>query len=186
MSTVRSPAPTIHRWTRSEYHHLLEAGLLDDDDRVELIEGNIVHMSPQDSPHAVAVRLARRALRRIFPDEKYLVDEQLPLALAPDTEPEPDVSIIEGQPRDFLEDHPSSAVLVVEVADASLPFDRDRKGPLYARHDLPAYWIVNLRDRQIEVHQDPRGESYADVTVYQSSDTVPVHDESIAASELLP
>lgn len=104
MPSIPPPAPTVHRWTRTEYRHLVDAGILEKDNRVELIEGEIIHMSPQNTPHAVAVRLVRRVLRPVFPDEDYLVDEQLPLALDPDSEPEPDVSVVQGQPRDFLED----------------------------------------------------------------------------------
>nr|WP_272503655.1 Uma2 family endonuclease [Salinibacter ruber] len=179
-------APTTHRWTREEYHDLAEAGFLGEDDPVELIEGEIIRMSPQNTPHAVAVRLVRRVLQRIFPGDKYLVDEQLPLALGPHSEPEPDVSVVEGQPRDFLDDHPSSAVLVVEVADASLQFDRTRKRTLYARHDLPEYWIVDLVDRQLEVHRRPAGTSYAEITVHTAGETVSLRDRSIAAADLLP
>ena len=179
-------APTTHRWTREEYHDLADAGFLGEDDPVELIEGEIIQMSPQNTPHAVAVRLVRRVLQRAFPDDAYMVDEQLPLALDPDSEPEPDVSVIEGHPRDFLDDHPSSAALVVEVAEASLQFDRTRKRPLYARHDLPEYWIVNLVDRQLEVHRAPAGESYTETTVHTADETVSLRDQSVAVSDLLP
>jgi len=130
-------APTTRRWTRQEYHDLAEAGFLGEDDPVELIEGEIIQMSPQNTPHAVAVRLVRRALQRVFAEDTYMVDEQLPLALAPDSEPEPDVAVVEGQPRDFLDDHPAMAVLVVEVADGSLQFDQEKKQTLYGRHGLP-------------------------------------------------
>lgn len=157
-----------------------------EDDPVELIEGEIIQMSPQNTPHAVAVRLVRRVLRQAFPSDNYLVDEQLPLALGPDSEPEPDLSVVEGTPRDFLEEHPSSAVLVVEVADASLQFDRTRKRGLYARYALPEYWIVNLSDRQLEVHRTPTDGSYFEATIYAAGDSVSVRGQSIAVSELLP
>jgi Uma2 family endonuclease len=183
---MRSAAPTTHRWTRREYQDLAEAGFLSEDDHVELIDGEIIRMSPQNTPHAVAVRLARRVLQRVFPSDEYLVDEQLPLALGPHSEPEPDVSVIEGHPRDFLGNHPSSAVLVVEVADASLQFDRNTKRALYARHDLPEYWIVNLVDRQLEVHRGTAGESYAETTVHTADESVSLRDQSVAVSDLLP
>ncbi|MFB6230996.1 MAG: Uma2 family endonuclease [Salinibacter sp.] len=179
-------APTTHRWTRQEYHALADAGFLGEDDPVELIEGEIVQMSPQNTPHAVAVRLARRVLQRIFPGDEYLVDEQLPLALGPDSEPEPDVSVVEGNPRDFLEEHPASAVLVVEVADASLQFDRTRKRELYARYGLPEYWIVNLVDRHLEVHRAPTDDAYAETTVHSADDAASLRNHSVAVSDLLP
>lgn len=186
MSTASPTAPTVHRWTRREYHRLVDVGVLGEDDRVELIEGNIVHMSPKDTPHAVAVRLVHRAVRAVFPDDCYLVHDQLPLALGSDSEPEPDVSVVEGQPRDFLDDHPTSAVLVVEVAEASLQFDRDRKRALYARHGLPEYWIVNLKERQLEVYREPSGEAYAEVATYDPDHTVSVQGDSIAVSDIFP
>ncbi len=179
-------APKTRRWTRQEYHDLAEAGFLSEDDHVELINGEIIRMSPQNTPHAVAVRLVRQVLQHVFPDDTYMVDEQLPLALAPDSEPEPDVSVIEGHPRDFLDDHPSSAVLVVEVANASLQFDRTRKRPLYARHGLSEYWIVNLTDRQLEVHRAPTGESYAEGGVFEEGETVSLRGQSVPVSDLLP
>jgi len=183
---VPTTAPTTHRWTRQEYHALADAGLLGEDDSVELIDGEIIHMSPQNTPHAVAVRLICRALQRVFSSDEYIIDEQLPLALDPDSEPEPDVSVIEGRPRDFLDDHPSSAVLVVEVAEASLQFDRTRKRALYARHGLPEYWIVNLVDQQVEVHRGSTGESYAETTVHTVEETVSLRDRSVAVSDVLP
>jgi Uma2 family endonuclease len=140
-------APKTHRWTRREYHDLVDAGFLGEDDPVELINGENIHMSPQNTPHVVAVRLVRRILQRVFSGDTYMVDEQLPLALGPESEPEPDVSVVEGQPRDVLDEHPLSAALVVEVAEASLQSDRTRKRDSYARHALPEYWIVNLVDR---------------------------------------
>jgi Uma2 family endonuclease len=179
-------APRTRRWTREEYHDLAEAGFLSEDDHVELIDGEIIHMSPQDTPHAVAVRLAHQVLRRVFPEDTYLVNDQLPLALDPDSEPEPDVSVVEGHPRDFLDDHPTEAVLVVEVADASLRFDRGEKHTLYARHGLPEYWIVNLVDRQLEVRREPGDDSYADTTVYDADETVSLRGHSISVSDLLP
>lgn len=179
-------APTTRRWTREEYHALADAGFLGEDDPVELIEGEIIQMSPQNTPHAVAVRLVHEVLRRVFPEDRYLVHDQLPLALGPHSEPEPDVSVIEGHPRDFLDDHPSSAVLAVEVAEASLQFDRTRKRTLYARHDLPEYWIVNLVDRQLEVHRGSAGESYTETRVRASDEAVSLRDRSIAVADLLP
>lgn len=186
MPSVSSTAPTVHRWTRREYHHLVDAGVLREDDRVELIEGEIIHMSPQNTSHAVAIRLVRSILQRVFSEKDYQVDEQLPLALGPESEPEPDVSVVEGRPRDFLEDHPTSAVLVVEVADASLQFDRNRKQALYARYNLPEYWIVNLRNRQLEIRRKPVEESYTDVAVYEPGDAVSLRGQSVAVSDLLP
>jgi Uma2 family endonuclease len=179
-------APQTHRWTRREYHDLVDAGFLGEDDPVELINGENIHTSPQNTPHVVAVRLVRRILQRVFSGDTYMVDEQLPLALGPESEPEPDVSVVEGQPRDVLDEHPLSAALVVEVAEASLQSDRTRKRDLYARHALPEYWIVNLVDRQLEVHRAPTGDAYPETAVRPDDETVSLWGQSVAVSDLLP
>jgi Uma2 family endonuclease len=121
--------------------------------RVQLVEGEIVAMSPQGHPHAVAISLAEDALRAAF-GKGYWVRVQLPLALADDCEPEPDVSVVRGSPRDGT-DHPATAILAVEVADSTIAFDRKRKAGLYARSGIRDYWIVNLNDRRLEVFREP-------------------------------
>jgi Uma2 family endonuclease len=142
------------RWTRVEYARLMDCGLLRDGDRVELVGGHLVVKEPQYTPHATAARLVVRALEAVF-TAGWDVRAGLPIALAPDSEPEPDVSVVRGGPRDYLEDHPAQPVLVVEVAHSSLAFDRRYKGSLYARAGLPDYWIVNLADGRLEVNRDP-------------------------------
>ena len=181
-----STARRLHRWSRRDYHALADAGFLSEDDHVELIDGHIVHMSPQDTLHAVAVRLTRRVLQRIFSEEMYMVDAQLPLALGPHSEPEPDVCVVEGTPRDFVERHPTSAVIVVEVADTSLEFDRTQKKTLYARHSLPEYWILNVPDRQLEVYRNPAEGAYETVTIHGPAEIVSVEEETVPVSSLLP
>ena len=145
---------TRHRFTTVDYHKMAEAGILRDDDRVELIEGEIVEVPPQHSRHATGVRLAEDALRALF-GAGFEVRAQLPLALGQYSEPEPDVAVVVGTPRDFMDAHPTSALLVVEVADTTLSFDRDTKGSLYAAAGIPEYWIVNLVHRQLEIYRDP-------------------------------
>ena len=114
-----------------------------------------------------------------------MVDEQLPLALDTDSEPEPDVSVVEEHPRDLLDNHPIEAILVVGVADASLQFDRGKKQALYAQHGLLEYWIVNLVKRQLDVLREAEDESYADTTVYVD-ETVPLPGHSLSVADLLP
>ena len=144
------------RWTRQEYDRLIEIGLLQEDDPIELIEGRLVVAEPQRKPHACAVELAAEAIRRAF-GRGWRVRVQLPLALGPDSAPEPDVSVVRGAPRDALSGHPTTAVLVVEVADSSLPLDRGPKAQIYARAGITDYWIVNLPDCVLEVYREPRG-----------------------------
>ncbi len=142
------------RWTRAEYERMVAAGILTPDDRVELIDGEIVTRTPQGSAHATSVSLVQEALRSAFGTGAH-VRTQLPLAIGPTSEPEPDAAVVVGPPRAYREAHPQSALLVIEVADATLDYDRETKGSLYARAGLPDYWIVNLQDRVVEVHRDP-------------------------------
>jgi Uma2 family endonuclease len=152
-------AVETHRWTREEYERMAAAGLFDPDQRVELIDGVVYDMTPQSSLHATAVRLVQRALERVF-GEGYDVRAQVSLILDPDSEPEPDLAVVRGTTRDFRDQHPTTAVLVVEAADSSFGHDRRRKAPLYARHGIPELWIVDLRAGSVEVHREPSGDAY--------------------------
>jgi Uma2 family endonuclease len=144
----------MRRWSREQYEKMIETGIFPPGTRAELIDGEIFSMTPQKRKHAAAIRAAEEALRSVF-GTGFDVQVQLPLALDPSSEPEPDLSVVPGSWRDYREAHPSSAALVVEVADTSLEYDRDRKGSLYARAGITDYWIVNLPARSIEVYRDP-------------------------------
>ncbi|ACY49037.1 protein of unknown function DUF820 [Rhodothermus marinus DSM 4252] len=183
-------AVQTYRWTREAFEKLAEVGLIEPDARLELVDGEILQkMSPQSSRHAAAIRRIEETLRSVFPLDRYDVRVQLPLALGPYSEPEPDVAVVEGTLDDYVEAHPSTAVLVVEVADASLQFDRTRKAALYARAGIPDYWIVNLLDGVLEVHRQPEGDTYRERLVLPSQERVrPLArpEVEIAVAELLP
>lgn len=149
MSAVQS-----RRWTREEYESLTEAGIFQPGERVELIEGEIVDMPPQQSHHATGVSLTAEVLRSSF-GPGFHTRIQLPLGLGERSEPEPDVAVVVGSPRDYSAAHPSSAVLVVEVSDTTLSFDRETKASVYAKAEIPVFWIVKLVHRQLEVYSDP-------------------------------
>ena len=142
------------RWTRFEYDRLIEIGIFRAGDKVELLGGQLCVSEPQNSPHATAIWLAQEALRRTLPPA-WGVRVQLPIALDEESEPEPDLAVVPGGPRDYPDGHPSRPGLLVEVADSSLAIDRDHKGSLYARGRVPEYWIVNLQDRVLEVYREP-------------------------------
>ena len=144
----------VRRWTRQEYDKMVECGIFPPGERVELIDGEIIEMSPQKSGHATAIRLTEEALRLAF-GAGYDVRVQMPLALDPLSEPEPDVAVVRGSPRDYRDAHPASALLVVEVADTTLSYDREQKGSLYARAGVADYWILNLSEGRLEVFRDP-------------------------------
>ena len=158
MSPVKSDGidrllPEQRLWTRAEYDRLTELGLFEDE-RLELIEGRIVRKVSHKSQHATGIRLADKALQTAFPTG-YEIRAQLPLALGEYSEPEPDVAVVHGSTRDYADKHPSTALLVVEVADSSLNVDRKIKAGLYARCGIQEYWIVNLVDRVLEVYREP-------------------------------
>jgi Uma2 family endonuclease len=133
---------------------MIEADIIGPNDKIELLEGQIVVREPQHSPHATATRLVQEALRAAF-GPGWDVRAGLPLALGRLSEPEPDVSVVRGSPRDYRDAHPTHAVIAVEVAGPSLRLDRTRKARIYARAGIPDYWIVNLISRVLEVYRDP-------------------------------
>ena len=179
-----------HRWTREEYERKAAEGFFSPDARVELIEGIVYDMAPQKSPHSTACRLAQEALRSVFPlSSGYEIRGQFPLALSDDSEPEPDVAVVEGSIRDFADSHPTTALLIVEVADSTLFHDRKRKIPLYARSGIPESWLLNLPRRMLEVYRNPLDGVYRTHLILQAGDTVsPVArpDASLAIADLLP
>jgi Uma2 family endonuclease len=142
------------RWTRAEYERLLRHGVLGEDNHVQLIDGEIIELAPQGPPHATAVGLILRALQGAYgPD--YHVRVQLPLVISASSEPEPDLAVIRGGLRDYADHHPSTAALLVEVADTTGNFDRNRKGPIYAEAGISEYWVIDLPARVVDVYRDP-------------------------------
>lgn len=151
-----APLP-LRRLTVAQYRAMAAAGILTPEDRIELLDGLLVEKMTKNPPHRIATARAARALARVVPAEWY-VDTQEPIVTA-DSEPEPDVAVIRGKTEDYADENPPARQvgLVVEVADASLATDRDVKGSIYARAGIPAYWIVNLAARVVEVYASPTG-----------------------------
>ena len=154
------PAIGTRKWTRLEYDRLVEAEILGPEDRIELLGGHMIVKEPQYSPHATAIQLVQRTLDRAF-GPGWSVRPQLPIALAEDSEPEPDVCVVRGDPRDYRDAHPERPVLIVEVSLSRLGFDREHKGSLYARAGITDYWIVNLADRRVEIYREPMADGAA-------------------------
>jgi Uma2 family endonuclease len=143
-----------HHWSRAQYDRLIEIGFFQPRDPIELIGGQLVVAEPQGSYHFTSVRAVEEALRVAF-GAGWDVRGQGPVALDDESEPEPDAAVVPGSFRDYVAGHPSRPVLVVEVSESSLAFDRHHKGSVYARAGLVDYWIVNLVDRVLEVYRDP-------------------------------
>jgi Uma2 family endonuclease len=200
MPVTVSPTPTttladpaipdvpIYRLTVEQYHAMARAGILMEDDPVELLEGWLVQKMTKYRPHVIATDLVRRALERLLPSDWYVAIQD-PIMTA-DSEPEPDVAVVRGEVRDFPDRHPGAAdvAVVVEVADSSLQQDRGAKKRLYARAGINVYWIVNLIDRQIEVYSEPSGPvqrpDYGQTHNFGPTDSVPVVLDGVEVGEL--
>jgi len=150
---------TVKRWRRSEFDRLVNLGAFEGEP-LELIGGQLVVAEPQGSYHASAIDKIGHTLRALVPTG-WFVRFQAPVSLDEESEPEPDLAVVPGRPGDYRESHPAHPVLVIEVAESSLAFDRTRKGSLYARAAVPEYWIVNLVDRILEVYRDPEPDASA-------------------------
>src|SRR5437899_8581467 len=150
---------TLRRWQRAEYERLVSLGVFRGEP-VELIGGELVVAEPQGAYHAAAITRVDYALRAVLPPG-WLVRLQAPVSLDDESEPEPDLVVVQGRPGDYRESHPARVALAVEVAESSLEFDRERKGSLYARAGIDDYWIVNLVDRVLEVYREPEPDASA-------------------------
>jgi Uma2 family endonuclease len=146
---------------RVEYDKLVELGVFEDE-RIELIDGVLIPMSAIGPRHSSAIDLLNVFLVRALGDLAR-IRVQNPFALNDISEPEPDFLV--APLRDYLEDHPSEAYLVIEVAESSLAYDRGKKLRLYAERQIPEYWIVDVVSKRIEVYRDPSGSTYRDVRV---------------------
>jgi Uma2 family endonuclease len=189
------PDVPIYRLTVAQYHAMAKAGILGEDEPVELLEGWLVRKMTKYPPHTLATRLTRRAVEGILPPG-WFVDSQEPVTTS-ESEPEPDVLVVRGDLRDFGERHPGpeEVALLVEVADSSLQYDRGTKKRIYARARIPVYWIVNLIERQVEVYTEPSGPrkrpDYRRHVNYGEAEEVPVLLDGVEVAhvpvrELLP
>lgn len=181
-------APTPYLWTSEEYQRLAETGVLSGR-RIELIEGQVLQMSPMGSRHSVTLMKLVRLLPQKF-NESYSIQIQSPLALSRHSQPEPDAAVLLGPPSDFREELPIKAVLTIEVADSTLRFDRTTKAKIYAAAGIEDYWIINLSEDQVEVHRKPTPEDgYAETIIAKGGEKISplvLPDAQIAVSDLLP
>src|SRR5262245_38838179 len=183
------------KWTRLEYERLVECEILGPEDKIELLGGHMVVKEPQYSPHMTGIQLVARALRAAF-GSGFDVRAQGPIALDDESEPEPDVSVVPGDPRDYRDAHPDRPALIVEVALSRLRFDREHKGSLYARAGIADYWIVNVPNRRVEIYREPLADETAafgwrygrSITLGPDERVAPLAapQASILVAELLP
>ena len=152
----KNGAPHGIRWSVEDYYKMYDLGLFEGR-CVELIKGEIFEMSPLLPPHATSIQLVSEPLRGVF-QKGFEIREQMPLDFGKYSEPEPDVAVVTGSIRDFSDHHPTNPVLVVEVSLTTLKFDQTKKLKLYAEYGIEEYWIVNLKQHQLEVYRGPRNE----------------------------
>ncbi len=151
--------------TASEFDQMCEAGIFRQDDRLELIEGEIIEMSPIGKRHATAVRRLNNLLTRRLGEDEALVDAQNPVVLGDLSEPQPDLALLRPSPVYYADEHPGAGdiLLLIEVSDTSLAYDREVKVPTYARHGVPEVWIVDVTGAVVEVYRRPAAGGYARV-----------------------
>ena len=169
-TTLRKP----RLFTVSEYYAMASAGVLHENDRVELIRGQIIPMSPIGSRHATCVdRLARMFILGV--GDEATVRIQNPIRLSAHSEPEPDLSLLERK-RVYASRHPrpDEVLLVIEVADTTLDYDQQVKALLYAEEGIQEYWIVNLEEEGLEVYRQPGPDGYAETMTLQRGEEVEI------------
>lgn len=159
-----------YRFTPEQFHKMGEIGILDWDKRHELIEGEIFEMTIGPE-HGGTLEVARRRVEKLENPEIYHTRIQNALRLG-DSEPVPDIAVVLGKPNDYLQQHPTTALLVIEIADATLRHDRGRKLRLYAKHNIPEYWILNLQERVLEVYREPARSRYQSKQILKLDDTI--------------
>lgn len=170
---TRHPWVTRRALTVAEYHRMGEVGILHEDDRVELIEGELVAMTPIGSNHSGTINTLTRALVMAV-GNRGVVAVQNPVKLDDLSEPQPDFSILRPRPDDYRRatPRPDEVLLIIEVADSSLAYDRAIKRALYARHGIPEFWIVNLQANIVEVCRKPAGEAYTNISTIERGGTL--------------
>ncbi len=185
----------FRRFSVAEYHKLIELGILTEDDNLELLEGYLVHKMSRNPPRDSTLQKLMKRLLRLLP-AGWDLRVQCAVTL-PESEPEPDLTVVRGEENDYETRHPGPADVgvVVEVADSTLPGDRADKCRIYARAGVVCYWIINLADRQVEVYTMPSGPtvspSYGQRTDYRDGDQVPlvldgVTVANVAVLDVLP
>ena len=156
----------IRQLTSTEYYGMMESGIIREGERVELISGQIFTMAAKGTRHTVATTRLLKSLLMLL-EEKAIVRCQDPITLPNNTEPEPDIVIARLRSDDYVNSHPSpeDIVLVIEVADSSIKFDRETKAPIYAAAGINEYWIVNLIDDRLEIYRQPEGSVYTSIQI---------------------
>ena len=161
------------RFTVEEYHRMAQAGILTEDDRVELIEGEIIETAPIGSRHAACVNRLNRLFSQSVGD-RAMISVQNPIRLGVHSEPHPDLALLKPRGDFYASAHPTAqdVLLVIEVAETSIDYDRQTRVPLYARAGVPEVWLVDLSGTRVEVYRLPREGRYSDVRIALQGETL--------------
>ncbi len=181
--------PSHYRFTVAEYHQMIDAGVLTKDHRVELIDGEILNKMSIGVLHISLVIWLTQSLSKRLGDSAF-ISIQLPICL-PTSEPEPDVSVLRPRPDYYAAGKPTAedVLLLIEVADSSLAFDRSRKQKNYASAGIGEYWIINANDRSLEVYRQPQAETYAEKQTLREQQTITplaFADVTLSVQDLFP
>lgn len=173
MSLTLQALPAPRLWTVEEYHHMVEVGIISPDERVELIEGEVISMAAKKPPHVVITELAGEHLRELFREVAH-IRTQDPVYLNDRTEPEPDIAVVMPPLRRYLDHHPKpeEIFLIIEVADATLKLDTRKKAAAYASSKIADYWVVDALLRQVYVFREPVAGTYTKKSVLSENCTI--------------
>ncbi|WP_337845507.1 Uma2 family endonuclease [Thermus sp.] len=178
---------TRHRFSVEDFHRMVEAGILSEDDRVEPLEGEVVEPSPVGKRHMATVKKLMDAFFPLQARRQALLQVQDPLRLSPDTEPQPDLAILRFREDFYAEKIPEAEdpPLVIEVAESSLDYDLKVKLPLYARAGVLEVWVVDLENRRVLVHRNPEGRAYREALALGPGESLDFLGVRIPLEELL-
>ena len=188
-AVVADDEPHRYRFTVEAFNRMAEAGVFGEEERVELIDGEVYKVSPANPPHSAIVnQLAKLLILRLH--DAFTVRIQSPNVVSRHSQPEPDVLVADAKTDMYMTAHPTSedTVVAIEVSDTTYRFDRNKKLPMYARARVPAVWIVDVKRRRIETFVDPEDETYKTTQVVERGGrvTVPGTDVTVDVAEIFP
>jgi len=172
--TLTLEPTSLKHWTVQDYHRMSELGILDEDERTELIAGQITLMAAKGTPHVTALRLLATALDELLADHSVFVITQDPIQLDDFSEPEPDLVIVKGTILDYVDHHPrrDQIDLVVEVADSTLKQDCEVKDKVYAQAGIADYWVLDVKNRQLHIFGQPTPTGYTSHLILKEPNSV--------------
>ena len=165
-------ATQIRLWTVEEYHRMIDAGILTTDDKVELLDGKIIQMSPQRPPHAGTTQRTDRYLQNLLQGVAH-IRTQLPITLST-SEPEPDIAVVRIDANEYGDRHPGAddIFLLIEISYTTLEFDRSEKALIYARANIADYWVLDVNERQVYIFRNPTNSGYQEEIVLNANSVI--------------